>query len=101
LQKTRPQTGAFFVCHSQQQCFPVVRRHLANPAHRQGTARRFTDEEILASTEAHAAHWELEATLNPEVASVCLDYAKHIRTMAECLRMDMLERDIKIPNDGG
>jgi hypothetical protein len=26
-----------------------------------------------------------------EVADVCLDYAKHIRTMAECLRMDMLE----------
>jgi hypothetical protein len=61
----------------------------------------YTDEEILASTLAKAVHWELEATLNPEVASVCLDYAKHLRTIAECLRMDILERDVKIPNDGG
>jgi hypothetical protein len=55
-----------------------------------------TDKEILADLEDKAAHWELEATLNPdtpEIAAVCLDYAKHIRTMAECLRMDMLERD--------
>ena len=52
-----------------------------------------TDEEILADLadlEDKAAHWELEATLNPDVAAVCLDYAKHIRTMAECLRMDMM-----------
>src|SRR6266403_2652069 len=43
-----------------------------------------------------ASHWELDATLNPDtpdIAAVCLDYAKHIRTMAECLRMDMLEKD--------
>ena len=57
----------------------------------------YTDEEILADLESKAAHWELEATLNPdtpEIAAVCLDYAEHIRTMIECLRMDMMERDI-------
>jgi len=54
----------------------------------------YTDEEILADLEIKAAHWELEATLNPEVADGCLDYAKHIRTMIECLKMDMLEKDV-------
>jgi hypothetical protein len=52
-----------------------------------GNSRRF---------EMKASHWELDATLNPDtpdIAAVCLDYAKHIRTMAECLRMDMLEKD--------
>jgi hypothetical protein len=56
---------------------------------------KFTDEEILASTEAHAAHWENEARYStPDVAFHCRDYAKHLRTIAECLRMDMLERDV-------
>jgi hypothetical protein len=54
----------------------------------------YTDEEILADMEMKAAHWELEATLNPDVAAVCLDYAAHLRTLAECVRMDMLERDV-------
>jgi hypothetical protein len=54
----------------------------------------YTDEEILADWEIKAAHWQLEATLNPDVAAVCIDYAKHIRTMIECLRMDMAERNI-------
>ena len=53
----------------------------------------YTDEEILADMEMKAAHWELEATLKPDVANVCLDYAKHIRTMAECFRMDVAERE--------
>jgi formiminotetrahydrofolate cyclodeaminase len=56
---------------------------------------KFTDEEILASTEAHAAHWENEARYSPaDVAFHCRDYAQHLRTIAECLRMDILERDL-------
>ena len=57
-------------------------------------APTYTNEEILADMEVKAAHWELEATLNPDVASVCFDYAKHIRTMAECFKMNMLERTL-------
>ena len=54
-----------------------------------------TAEEILASTEAHARHWEAQALRKPEdVAFHCRDYAAHLRTIAECLRMDMLERDL-------
>jgi len=53
----------------------------------------YTAEEILASTEAHAAHWENEARYSPpDVAFHCRDYAQHLRTIAECLRMNMLER---------
>ena len=52
----------------------------------------YTAEEILASTEAHAAHWENEARYSPpDVAFHCLDYAQHLRTIAECLRLDILE----------
>jgi len=55
----------------------------------------YTAEQILASTEAHAAHWENEARYSPaDVAFHCRDYAKHLRTIAECLRMDMLERNV-------
>jgi formiminotetrahydrofolate cyclodeaminase len=58
---------------------------------------KFTDEEKLASTEAHAAHWENEARYSPaDVAFHCRDYAAHLRTIAECLRMDMLDREVKI-----
>jgi len=54
----------------------------------------YTAEEILASTEAHAAHWENEARYSPaDVAFHCRDYAQHLRIIAECLRMDMFERD--------
>ena len=49
----------------------------------------YTDEEILASTEAHAAHWEKVAESDPDTAFHCQDYAKHLRTIAECLRMDL------------
>jgi hypothetical protein len=53
----------------------------------------YTDEEILASTEAHARHWENEARYSPaDVAFHCRDYAQHLRTIAECLRMDLLEK---------
>jgi hypothetical protein len=56
----------------------------------------YTAEEILASTEAHAAHWENEARdSDPDTAFHCRDYAKHLRTIAECLRMDVLERDVE------
>ncbi len=56
---------------------------------------KFTDEEKLASTEAHAAHWENEARYSPaDVAFHCRDYAQHLRTIAECLRMDIAEGDI-------
>jgi hypothetical protein len=55
-------------------------------------APTYTDEEILASTEAHAAHWERVANISePDVAFHCRDYAAHLRTLAECMRMDMLE----------
>ena len=58
----------------------------------------YTDEEILASTEAHAAHWENEARYSPaDVAFHCRDYAKHLRTIAECQRLNMLEREVQIP----
>ena len=58
----------------------------------------YTAEEILASTEAHAAHWENEARYSPaDVAFHCRDYAKHLRTIAECQRLNMLEREVQIP----
>jgi hypothetical protein len=58
----------------------------------------YTAEEILASTEAHATHWENEARYSdPDVAFQCRDYAKHLRTIAECLRMDLLEHDVAEP----
>jgi len=60
---------------------------------------KFTDEERLASTLAHAAHWENEARYStPEGAFACRDYAKHLRTIAECLRMDLLEQEVKTPD---
>jgi hypothetical protein len=56
---------------------------------------KFTAEEILASTLAHAAHWENEARYStPDIAFHCRDYAKHLRTIAECLRMDVLEKEL-------
>ena len=56
---------------------------------------KFTDEERLASTLAHAAHWERVANISePAEALHCQDYAKHLRTIAECLRMDALEKQV-------
>ena len=62
-------------------------------------APTYTDEEILASTEAHAAHWEEQALREPEdVAYWCRDYATHLRTIAECQRLNMLEK--MLSNEG-
>jgi hypothetical protein len=55
----------------------------------------YTDEEILASTLAKAAHWERVAdTSDPDTAFHCRDYATHLRTIAECHRLNMLEKDL-------
>jgi hypothetical protein len=55
----------------------------------------YSDEEILARLELKAAYWENEARNSPpDVAVHRLDYAKHIRTMIECLRMDMMDRQL-------
>jgi hypothetical protein len=61
----------------------------------------YTDEEILASTEAKAEYWEEQALREPaDVAYWCRDYATHLRTIAECLRMDLLEREVPISDAG-
>lgn len=61
-----------------------------------------TNEQVsaaLTATEQAAAHWENVALNSPEdVAFHCLDYAKHLRTIAECLRMDLLEREVQNPD---
>ena len=57
-----------------------------------GYERPIRTAEDVAHFEAHAAHWETQALREPEdVAYWCRDYAKHLRTIAECLRMDLLE----------
>jgi hypothetical protein len=49
----------------------------------------------IVATESSAAHWENVATHSPaDVAFHCRDYAQHLRTIVECLRMDLLERDL-------
>jgi hypothetical protein len=64
-------------------------------------APTYTADEILASTVAKAEYWEEQALREPEdVAFHCRDYAKHLRTIAECLRMDLVERDLQIPGRG-
>jgi hypothetical protein len=62
----------------------------------------YTDEEILADMEMKAAHWEREALREPEEVAVhCRDYAAHLRTLAEMMRMDMLEtRQLKAVGHG-
>jgi hypothetical protein len=53
-------------------------------------------EEDVAHFEAHAARWEKVALdSDPDTAFHCRDYAAHLRTLAECVRMDMLERDAR------
>jgi hypothetical protein len=60
----------------------------------------YTDEEILADLDLKAAHWERQALVGPtDEAWCCIDYAKHIRTMAECVRMDVLERNLQFSDD--
>ncbi len=52
----------------------------------------FTDEEKARLT---LGHWERVANISdPDTAFQCRDYAKHLRTIAECLRLNMLERDL-------
>jgi hypothetical protein len=55
----------------------------------------YTDEEIVADFEAKATHWEKVAEESePDTAFHCRDYAAHLRTIAECLRMDLLEQQL-------
>lgn len=50
-----------------------------------------TDAEIIVDLEFKAAHWEKVAGESPaDVAYHCIDYAKHLRTLAECKRMDTI-----------
>jgi hypothetical protein len=55
----------------------------------------YTDAEKLADLDLKAAHWEKVATESePETAFHCRDYAAHLRTLAECVRMDALEKQV-------
>jgi hypothetical protein len=55
----------------------------------------YTDAEILADWDLKAAHWEKVASKSdPDTAFYCRDYAAHLRTLAECVRMDLLEKDV-------
>jgi len=57
----------------------------------------YTEQEVIASFEASADHWENFArTAEPDAAAHCLDYVSHLRTLAKCLRMDMLEREVSL-----
>jgi hypothetical protein len=61
----------------------------------------YTDEEILASTEAHAKHWEEQALREPEdVAFWCLDYAKHLRVLAELFGLRLLDEEFEAASRG-
>jgi hypothetical protein len=51
--------------------------------------------EDVAHFERHAAHWEKVASESDhDTAFHCRDYAAHLRTLAECVRMDMLEKEV-------
>jgi hypothetical protein len=53
----------------------------------------YTEEEIIASLERSAAFWEDVAKTGPAAAAeATLDYAMHLRTLAECKRLDLLDR---------
>ena len=61
----------------------------------------YTDEEILASTEAHANHWEDQALRAPEdVAFWCRDYAKHLRVLTELFRLRRLDEAFEAASRG-
>jgi hypothetical protein len=52
-------------------------------------------QEMLTATERSASHWESVAKDSPaDVAFHCRDYAQHLRTIAECLRMDISDRNV-------
>jgi hypothetical protein len=59
-------------------------------------SRRPTNaEESIANFVAKADYWEdFARTADPDTAFHCRDYAAHLRTLAECVRMDMLERKV-------
>jgi hypothetical protein len=61
----------------------------------------YTAEEILANTEAHAAHWENEAPYSPaDIAVHCLDYAQHLRVLAELFRLRLLDEAFEAASRG-
>jgi len=54
----------------------------------------YTEEEVIAGFETKADYWENFArTTGPGTATHCRDYVAHLRTLAKCLRMDLLERE--------
>jgi len=61
----------------------------------------YTDEEIVASTEAHAKHWEEQALREPEdVAYWCRDYAQHLRVLVELFRLRLLDEAFEAASRG-
>ena len=61
----------------------------------------YTDEEILASTEAKAEYWEEQALREPEdVAFWCRDYAQHLRVLAELFRLRILDEAFEAASRG-
>jgi hypothetical protein len=53
-------------------------------------------EESIAFHLRAAAHWEEVAEIGPASAKeATIDYAKHLRTLAECLRLDLLDKAVK------
>ena len=52
---------------------------------------KYTEDEVITSFETKADYWEKFArTAEPEIAAHCRDYVAHLRTLAGCLRMDMV-----------
>lgn len=55
----------------------------------------FTEDEVIADFEAKADYWEKFArTAEHDAAIHCLDYAAHLRTLAECVRIDLVEKEV-------
>jgi formiminotetrahydrofolate cyclodeaminase len=62
---------------------------------------KFTDEEILARTEAKAKRWEAQAVREPEdVAFWCRDRAKHLRVLMELFRLRRLDEAFEAASRG-
>jgi hypothetical protein len=60
-----------------------------------------TDDKILASTEAHARHWEEQALREPEdVAFWCRNYAQHLRVLAELFKLRRLDEAMEAASRG-
>jgi hypothetical protein len=57
------------------------------------TPPEYDAEKSIAFHLRAAAHWEEVAEMGPASAKeATVDYANHLRTMAECLRMDLLDK---------